>query len=354
MGLTDAAIQLLPDQLPLLQPDPPGPVSLGSQRSQPVGTGPGTVESGITPVDRHVRIFAPGAKTCDVCIINVASSDSEAVLQVVRSCLPRTFVTPYARLLPTQPQVGTGLISAVAVPGWITQSFRKVVVFDFSCCDGPVYAAITWDQLTLKDLADEAAGQGLKQWAVYVALSLTPVQATFRVNNGDLIRFVPLGGRPPPRPTIHEVLEDFGDWVFSAEESLRERPPSAWLVLCEDEALSVAASPDGQDLHQATAVALHRRASTLRLSAPEFLVSRAGFPRGRSCSGCRTHPAPQCAESLHVPGWASRRVRAPISGFQSWHVALPFHIQAPATAYTGRFCADCDVRVCWFRQSRDL
>ena len=47
-----------------------------------------------------------------------------------------------------------------------------------------------------------------------------------------------------------------------------ERPPSAWLVLCEDEALSVAASPDGQDLHQATAVALHRRASTLRLSAP--------------------------------------------------------------------------------------
>ena len=189
LSLTEAAMQLLPDTLPPLPPDPPGPASLGSRMSQLAGAGSDTVEGGTTPVDRHVRLFAPGAKTCDVCIINVASTDPEAVLQVVRSCLPRTFVTPYARLLPTQPQVGTGLVSAVAVPGWISQSFRKVVVFDFSCCDGPVYAAITWDQLTLKDLAEEAAGQGLKQWAVYVALSLIPVQATFRVNNGDFGSF---------------------------------------------------------------------------------------------------------------------------------------------------------------------
>ena len=178
------------------------------------------------------------------CVILQAGFPTQYLLTYTQiPCTETTFLQAAAELglpryaghalVPTLPQLSDGLASLVAVPRWTDVTDKVVVVFDFSHWQGPVYATVDWNFITLSSLANAARKHTNAHWQVYHASKTSPIAEGEHVTavDGDVFCFVPAGTEPPQRFLFPDMLQDSCLWSTCPQVIPREISVPIWYAL---------------------------------------------------------------------------------------------------------------------------
>ena len=258
-----------PEIFPLIGARSSPPMAAETEAATQAGVSPLSAEAGSGHIGvLRVHVLRPSHRSILYTVPDTVLTTDAPTTAVFQSCPPLQSVHDTLRLVPVLPQLSSTAVTALAVPSWVFQSFRRVIVLDFTAFGGPSFAAFTWEQVTLKDLREFAVSRGISNWQAFVALAPNPVAATFRVNNGDLIRFAPPGSSLAPRLTLAELLGRGVPIGPDQTSTFLERASSDWLVLCEDSALTVPDTGSQPRIRQAALEAMLRRGDQVRFSEP--------------------------------------------------------------------------------------
>ena len=263
---------------------------------------PSTAEGAGLGVDFPVHVLIPGHRSVFFLVRGAVLDGGDSAMQAVRAQMPTLPIRGAVHVVPVQPQVSTTAATVLALPTWVQQSYRRGVVLDFSAFGGPTFAVYVWEQVTLKDLTEYADVQAAKHWEVYVALAPAPVSATFRVNNGDMLRFVPRGSVLASRPTLPELFLRGAPTGRDQTVSFLEQQSGEWLVFCEDYALTVPHNADPSRLRQDAAAAMRRRRTQVRFSDPLPIAFVQDYVHhGRTVAGAFATAVPDLYDPTNVP-----------------------------------------------------
>ena len=136
-------------------------------------------------------------------------------------------------LVPTRPQLCTGIATLVAVPRWSEETAKTVYVLDFSHWQGPVYAVLTWRHVTLDSLAADARRYVPGPWQDdHHSLSGPLLRGqVVQAAPGDVFTFRDTEALPKSSCLLDHMIADHASWDPCPPVIPRERPSHQWLAM---------------------------------------------------------------------------------------------------------------------------
>ena len=239
----------------------------------------------LDPPVLRICVLIPGRKNITLRLSSAEGGAPSALAQARYQVEP--LLEERCDLVPITHQALTGVLTLVAVPKWIKESLRSVVVFDLSAIGGPLFADIVWQLVYRSDV--EALAAPYHDDRVNVYTQNCPVGwaagTPYKLLSGQVVQVQ----RPDVRPQWKSLPED-SLWPLWT----RYEPPipectswEKWLIAREDGAsLLKGTCCDSATLYQAVADQIGCDVSQLCFQRDPHGVAQGNFTyQGRQVQG---------------------------------------------------------------------